>query len=208
MSRPCCHRKLLDVNVWGIFAVTRAFLPLLRKGQQKGRIINMGSVAGHMPVPYWSAYCASKHAVEGLSDCLRYELVNQGIKVVLIKPGPVRTTLWNDLDHAKHRDTSHVLTTADMDKLYGTEFAAMLHEADKAGVAAIPVSTVVNVIYKAATTPKPDAKYHVGPKSWAFYWLRRLAPDAPYDAMMAKVLAAEYRSSARVRAQQAKAKGL
>ena len=63
--------------------------------------------------------------LNAMAMLFRYELVNQGIKVVLIKPGPVRTTLWSDLDHAKRRDTSSVLTTADMDKLYGTEFAAV-----------------------------------------------------------------------------------
>lgn len=57
--------------------------------------------------------------------CRRYELLDQGIKVVLIKPGPVRTSLWEDLDHAKHYDTSSVLTTPEMDKLYGKDYAAV-----------------------------------------------------------------------------------
>lgn len=68
-----------------------------------------------------------KHLVLNLPPCVscRFELASQGIKVILVKPGPVRTTLWQDLDHAKRRDTSHVLTTVDMDKLYGTEYAAV-----------------------------------------------------------------------------------
>lgn len=78
----------------------------------------------------------------------------------------------------------------------------MLHEADKAGVAAIPVSDVVQVIYEAATTTHPKAKYHVGPKAAAFHWLKRILPDEPYNAMMMKVLAGEYQRSEALRQQQ------
>lgn len=78
----------------------------------------------------------------------------------------------------------------------------MLHEADKAAVAAIPVYDVVSVIYEAATIENPKAKYHVGPKAAAFHWLKRITPDEPYDAMMKKVLASEYKRSAEVRQQQ------
>lgn len=84
----------------------------------------------------------------------------------------------------------------------------MLHEADKAGFAAIPVSKVANVIYKAATTPHPAPKYFVGPKSWAYYCLRRIAPDRAYNSMISKVLASEYKKSAVIRARQANIKGV
>jgi NAD(P)-dependent dehydrogenase (short-subunit alcohol dehydrogenase family) len=59
--------------------------------------------AGHLNMPVWSAYCSSKHALESFSDCLRYELQQFGVPVVLIKPGPVATPIWQ-----KARDKSTV----------------------------------------------------------------------------------------------------
>jgi short-subunit dehydrogenase len=59
--------------------------------------------AGHLNMPVWSAYCSSKHALESFSDCLRYELQQFGVPVVLVKPGPVATPIWQ-----KARDKSTV----------------------------------------------------------------------------------------------------
>lgn len=83
-------RKEFDVNVFGLMNVTRHVLPILRK-QRSGIIFNVSSVSGLRGTPINSVYCASKHAVNGFSESLRYEVEPFGIKVITVMPGLVRT---------------------------------------------------------------------------------------------------------------------
>ena len=83
-------RAQFDVNVFGLFAMTRAVLPLMRE-QRSGNIINISSVAGLIGFPGSGYYAASKHAVEGWSDSLRAELEPLGVGVTCVEPGPFRT---------------------------------------------------------------------------------------------------------------------
>ena len=82
-------RWVFDVNVLGLLAVTRAFLPMLRAAGAGARIVNVGSLAGLLGSPGSATYVGSKFAVEGISDCLRQELQGFGISVSLIEPGYV-----------------------------------------------------------------------------------------------------------------------
>ncbi|MDE0471910.1 MAG: SDR family oxidoreductase [Ekhidna sp.] len=88
-----------DVNVFGLIKVTQAFLPLLgaeeNHGSAPGKIIQMSSVSGRMGMPFISPYVGSKHALEGITECLRKELLLFGIDVVLIEPGPIKTPIWS-----------------------------------------------------------------------------------------------------------------
>ncbi len=81
---------MIDINVKGLLAVTKAVLPLMRQ-RGEGHIINIGSIAGEQPYAKGSVYCASKSAVSMLSDCLRIDLNAEGIKVSEIRPGMVET---------------------------------------------------------------------------------------------------------------------
>ncbi len=83
-------RAQFDANVFGLFAMTRAVLPLMR-AQRRGHVINITSVAGHVGFPGSGYYAASKHAVEGWSDALAVEGKPLGIKVSCVAPGPSRT---------------------------------------------------------------------------------------------------------------------
>ncbi|RFU43997.1 oxidoreductase [Paraburkholderia sp. DHOC27] len=83
-------RAQFDANVFGLFAVTRAVLPIMR-AQRSGNIINITSVAGLIGFPGSGYYAASKHAVEGWSDSLRAEVAPLGIGVTCVEPGPFRT---------------------------------------------------------------------------------------------------------------------
>jgi NAD(P)-dependent dehydrogenase (short-subunit alcohol dehydrogenase family) len=83
-------RRLFDNNLFGLLAVTRAFLPAMRERGQ-GRVVNVGSIMGRVAMPLLGAYNASKHAVAAVTDALRMELAPFGITVVLVEPGAVRT---------------------------------------------------------------------------------------------------------------------
>ena len=91
-------RRQFEVNVFGLIKVTQAFLPLLgaREGHNSlpGKIVQISSVSGRMGMPFVSPYVGSKHAVEGITECLRKELMLYGIDVVLIEPGPIKTPIW------------------------------------------------------------------------------------------------------------------
>ncbi len=92
-------RAQFDTNVFGLMAVTQAFLPeMVARG--RGRIINVSSVAGRTTFPMMGAYHASKYALEALSDALRYELAPFGVRVVLVEPGPIHTEFVDQMHGA------------------------------------------------------------------------------------------------------------
>src|SRR6202453_4334458 len=91
-------RRQMDVNVIGPIIATQAFGPLLGSDPSlkgpKGRIVMISSVAGKTGNPLMSAYCSSKHAIEGLSESLRREMMLFGIDVIIVAPGAVKTPIW------------------------------------------------------------------------------------------------------------------
>ncbi|HEX2944746.1 MAG TPA: SDR family oxidoreductase [Clostridia bacterium] len=94
---PESMKSMFDVNVFGIVNVIQAVVPVMRRNQY-GKIINIGSISGKFTQPINGVYCASKHAVEALSDALRYELHNQNIQVTVIEPGPIQTNFFKTMD--------------------------------------------------------------------------------------------------------------
>lgn len=95
-------RAQFEANVVGLISVTQAFLPLLGMHESRagghpsgpGRIVNLSSVGGKVASPFLGAYAGTKHAVEGLSDSLRRELLPYGIDVIVVRPGAVKTEIW------------------------------------------------------------------------------------------------------------------
>lgn len=83
-------RRQIEVNVIGTHDLTRRLIPAMR-AQRAGRIVQCSSVLGIVAVPYRGAYCASKFALEALSDAMRHELAGSGVHVAIIQPGPIRT---------------------------------------------------------------------------------------------------------------------
>ncbi|GAA1403855.1 oxidoreductase [Catellatospora coxensis] len=83
-------RAVFETNVFGLLAVTRAVLPVMR-ARGKGRIVNLSSVGGFVSWPGWGVYCATKFAVEALTESLRVELGPLGVQATAIEPGPFRT---------------------------------------------------------------------------------------------------------------------
>jgi short-subunit dehydrogenase len=83
-------RACLETNVLGLMAVTQAFLPAMR-ARRSGHIINVSSIVGSIAMPYEAIYVASKHAVEGFSDALRFEVAPFGVNVTIVQPGALKT---------------------------------------------------------------------------------------------------------------------
>lgn len=96
---------MLDVNLVGMFRVTQAALPTLRQ-QQRGLIINIGSILGRVNFPFFSLYGATKHAVEALSEGMKYELSQLGVDVVLVQPSAFPTSLYSNLIAPAHGEVS------------------------------------------------------------------------------------------------------
>jgi NAD(P)-dependent dehydrogenase (short-subunit alcohol dehydrogenase family) len=156
-------RAQFDTNVFGMLAVTRAFLPHMHE-RGVGRIVNVGSVMGRVTMPLLGAYNASKYAVAALTEALRMELAPSGITVVLVEPGAIRSEFRaRALERlAPYRDP-------------GSPYAAAVAASDAAWArvyrfAAAPAA-VSRVIQRAATGARPAPRYVV-PAHW------RLVPAA------------------------------
>jgi NAD(P)-dependent dehydrogenase (short-subunit alcohol dehydrogenase family) len=167
-------RQQLEINLIGQAAVTQAFLPALRRG--RGRIVNVSSIGGRVGLPLVGAYNASKFGLEGLSDSLRRELRPQGVDVILIEPGGVKTPIWKKGEELADEMLEDVPPEAE--RLYGRLIAAVRTRMQRiAGETGIEPSEVAEVIGRALTSSRPRARYLVG-------------SDAKQRAVMAKLLPA------------------
>ena len=86
-------RRLIDVNLWGVIYGVHAAIPVMRR-QGGGHVINTSSLAGLMPFPFQALYCATKYAVVGLSESLRFELADEGIHFSVVCPSDVATRIY------------------------------------------------------------------------------------------------------------------
>jgi NAD(P)-dependent dehydrogenase (short-subunit alcohol dehydrogenase family) len=172
-------RKQFEVNVLGLVAVTQAFLPLLRRG--RGRIVNIGSIAGRSALPGSGAYDSSKFAVEAITDVLRIELHASGITVSLIEAGAVATPIWEK----SLREVDDLSREVGPDEYarYTALMSAVRHEATESARKAIPVSAVVKAVEHAMTARNPKTRYLVGRDAW-FWLLLNLLPDKWRDRLI------------------------
>src|SRR5215217_2164649 len=115
-------RQQLEINLIGQAAVTQAFLPALRRA--RGRIVMVSSIGGRVALPLLGAYNASKFGLEGLSDSLRRELRAQGVDVILIEPGGVKTPIWKKGEQLADEMFEDV-PPAEAERLYGRMIAAV-----------------------------------------------------------------------------------
>jgi short-subunit dehydrogenase len=86
-------RRVLDVNLGGVVHISRTFMSDLLCSTRTAHLINVSSLGGLVQMPFAGAYCASKHAVVGLSESLRAEFASRGVRVSVVCPGPVRTAI-------------------------------------------------------------------------------------------------------------------
>jgi NAD(P)-dependent dehydrogenase (short-subunit alcohol dehydrogenase family) len=177
-------RRQLEVNVVGMVAVTQAFLPLLRVAH--GRIVNIGSVNGFFAPPYFGPYTASKYALEALTDCLRVELRQWGIRVSIIEPVNVDTPIWNKSNASADQLAEQV--SPERYDLYREDLAAVRETARKLAANAIPVHYVVDRVRGAMMSRHPRSRYPIGAESRLARWGGRLLPDFLRDQLLKKGL--------------------
>jgi NAD(P)-dependent dehydrogenase (short-subunit alcohol dehydrogenase family) len=178
-------RQQLEINLIGQVAVTQAFLPALRRA--RGRIVNVSSIGGRVALPLVGAYNASKFGLEGLSDALRRELRSQGVDVILIEPGGVKTPIWKKGEALADEMLEDVPPEAQ--QLYGR-----LVEQVRAGTRDIARNTgsepsaVAEVIGEALTASRPRTRYLVGRDAKLRARMARVLPDRVMDRMIGRAL--------------------
>lgn len=169
-------QAIFDTNFFGIVRMIRAVLPHMRQ-RGSGRIINISSVLGFVPMPYMALYSATKHAMEGYSESLDHELRTQGIRVSLVEPAYIKSAFdANQVQPDEALDEYHDLR-AGLDR----RVKEALDGADGPGVVA---KTVVQVAL--AATPK--VRYTSGALASRLRFLRRFAPAALVEAGVRKDL--------------------
>ena len=143
-------RSIFDTNFFGIVRMTRAVVPHMRR-QGSGRIINIGSVLGFLPMPYMALYAATKHAIEGYSESLDHELRTRGIRVSVIEPAYTKTQFdANLLEPDSKLDEYREVRAA-----LGKRLKEVIATADEPGV-------VADVVLKAASAARPKLRYTAG----------------------------------------------
>jgi NAD(P)-dependent dehydrogenase (short-subunit alcohol dehydrogenase family) len=174
-------RKQFDTNYFAIVRLSQRVLPAMRE-RRRGRIINMSSVAGLLGSPVMGAYASSKHALEGLSDSMRFELIPFGIQVILIEPGYIPTNIEN----AATQLSSAYVTRAQKSPY------RMVYEGFRTGWAQVtenPKYTpddCARVILRAIRDTSPRARYPVTSTGHAVRWMKRLLSDRMLDRMITK----------------------
>ena len=163
-------QAIFETNFFGIVRMIRAVVPHMRR-QGSGRIINIGSVLGFLPMPYGALYAATKHAVEGYSESLDHELRTRGIRVSVIEPAYTKTGfdanfLEPDMKLDEYRDVRTALEK---------RFKELVEGGDEPGV-------VADTVLKAAIAARPKLRYTAGGVAGRLRLLRRFAPAGLVDA--------------------------
>ena len=163
-------RSIFDTNFFGIVRMTRAVVPQMRR-QGAGRIINIGSVLGFLPMPYGALYAATKHAIEGYSESLDHELRTRGIRVSVIEPAYTKTPF----------DANFLEPDAKLDEYREVRAAVNQRVKEVMATAELP-GVVADVVLKAASAARPKLRYTAGGLASRLRLLRRFAPAGLVDA--------------------------
>ena len=173
--------KQFNVNVFGVAAVTQKVVPHMRK-VKSGTIINTSSMGGKMYFPLGAWYHASKHALEGFSDCLRLELKPFNINVVLIEPGLIATEFGSTLIDGLNKISKQSAYSDTMKKIVdGTRKTYETNSSSKPSV-------VSNTISKIVSSQKPKTRYRIGKMAKPLVWMRIYLGDRLFDKVVTSQL--------------------
>ncbi|WP_279106868.1 SDR family oxidoreductase [Gordonia paraffinivorans] len=174
-------RSQFEVNVFGQVAVTKAVLPLLRRGEP-GRVVFVGSLAGRVATNMLGPYSASKHAIEAVAETLRQELHPWGIGVSVIEPGAVRTGIW----HKARETTQRLESELPPEALtrYRPHVEALTREMATAERDGIDADVVAKAVEHALFAKRARHRYPVGLDSRLQSLAVRVLPDRGRDALL------------------------
>jgi NAD(P)-dependent dehydrogenase (short-subunit alcohol dehydrogenase family) len=174
-------RAQFDVNFFGAIDVSRAVLPTMRQAR-RGAIVMMSSVAGKLPIPFASPDCATKHALEAVSDALRVEVSPFGVRVILVEPGPIETRFG---DRARSEVGPLLTRPGPYRDLYTGAERAMDVDFQRGK---LPADAVARVVVDAIEAKRPRTRYPVGAMAKVLVPLKGLLPDRWLDFMMKRSL--------------------
>jgi len=174
-------RRQFETNVFGLARLTQLVLPGMRE-QGWGRVVNVSSMGGRLTFPGGGWYHASKHAVEALSDALRFEVQGFGIDVVVIEPGLIRTSFAEAaVGSIEQADGPYARFNAAV----GAATAGVYENTVARRLGGGP-ETVAKAIEQAVTAKRPKTRYRVTASAGLIMNLRRLLPDRVWDAFVGR----------------------
>jgi NAD(P)-dependent dehydrogenase (short-subunit alcohol dehydrogenase family) len=171
-------RYQMEVNFIGLALLTQAFLPMLRA--TKGRLINISSVCGFLGFPLHSLYCASKHAVDGLSKALHYELKPHGIQVCSVQPGAHRSNFGKNIIDGNNMEQ------ALENEIYKKQINKLIKFRDNLGNNKNASSALVaNIIVKLAEQKKMPLHVKIGNDAKILNLLQSILPERVFNGLFA-----------------------
>ncbi len=176
-------RAQFEANVFGAHQLTRALLPVFHR-QGSGRIVNVSSVLGRITVPMVGSYCASKYALESLSDALRVELRGSGISVSVIEPGAIVTRFRQNAASTLERTISRA--RSGFGATYAKEIERRRRQVKTPDFFTRPPEAVARKIRHALESRRPRRRYRVTPAAALVELMARFVPQAWTDPILAR----------------------
>ena len=174
-------KKVIEVNLVGQYAVTQAFLPLLRRGD--GTIVFITSIGGRVASPFFAPYNAAKFGLEGMADSLRRELKPwKEMDVVVVEPGSIATPIWEKGND--NFDAAHKRMDPEAERLYGPQMERLKEVTMETAARGQDPVKVAEVIEKAIRKPNPKARYIVGRDAKMMARTQSLIGDKNFDKLM------------------------
>jgi NAD(P)-dependent dehydrogenase (short-subunit alcohol dehydrogenase family) len=175
-------RLQIEINLLGVHTVTQAFLPLLGTEPtgvgEPGRVVNISSISGRLAMPFAGAYAASKFGLEGYSDSLRRELMLFGIRVILIEPRAVVTSIWDQAER--------VVVQQFPNTPYDRPLRLFAEQARREAKTGLPPGKVGELIWRVLAIPRPRARYAIVPHRLIEWSIPRRLPTEFLDYCIAK----------------------
>lgn len=166
-------KEQFETNFFGVLRVTNAVLPGMR-GKQSGRIVNISSVVGFVPAPYWGIYAASKHALEGYTETLDHEIRRFGVRALLVEPAYTKSQISENAKFPRHQLPA-----------YAEEKKRLIAFAERSVEQGDDPRLVAEAVWTALTSRSPKLRYPVG-KGVSLSRLRRFVPAALFDRSLRK----------------------
>src|SRR3712207_3780426 len=172
-------RRQFETNVFGLVRMTQLVLPGMRR-QRWGKVVNLSSMGANFTFPGGGFYHATKHAVDALSDALRFEVKGFGIDVVIIQPGLIRTQFSETAADSIGESQGPY---AEFNRRVGKATKDVYEKGPAAKLGAGP-EAVAKAIEKAITAKRPKPRYLVTPSAHVLINQKRLMPDRVWDAFL------------------------